>query len=613
MPVIRSLRDRTGTSLIEVLITLVVFLTGMVYVVRMFPGGFVSLRHDENVTAANRLAQSELERLQGRAINLPTGILPWGWDGTAYNVLPLTDPENMDDQDTKGLSMPANFDMYYNTDVNKFRRVLGEYTRIPSPITTNGNVGSIYVLQYSPVMATDVTFASNDNPVLVAGGALRRRWVASGQAVASRLRSFGDYAIDYDEAKIYLRPSTSANPRRFLINYSYWAGSGTSMTLTPVIGVPIIVGPAITSDVSRGYVKIDIPAPTGGLIKAATGFDSIDRASDVLSRQFEQLAVGTAWSTDDPYEFKMIDPYRGVVAFNPSGYSYQEYTARGRQPLVANITYTVLDWHIIREERKLPSVLNSAADQDVKLTLRYIKESGETEEYGGGMYQGLAPNYGLPFDVIAVDVETGLWYTNAAGSVVPGTTRPAMMVDYKGGVIRFDPGFVAIHANDSTKVSPFAGKSFRIFYRAEGDWAVQTYKAYESYQRSYNNGISGLDQRQYFMNGSLLYVAQCNAGGTVTVDFAYTVGNNPQELFASGQVYQINDGSDSSIPPFCADLTSSLRSTYGAGALINVTRVTKVNGVSLGVRVIWRESGRGFSAGRWRKIKLETYLTRSDS
>lgn len=52
-------------------------------VVRMFPGGFAVVKHSEDVTLANRLAQQELERWKGMVGNLPNGILPWGWNETS--------------------------------------------------------------------------------------------------------------------------------------------------------------------------------------------------------------------------------------------------------------------------------------------------------------------------------------------------------------------------------------------------------------------------------------------------------------------------------------------------------------------------------------------------
>lgn len=623
MSLFRRLHSNSGTSLIEVLVTLGIFVTGMVYILRMFPGGFLSIKHSESVTLANRLAQSELERLEGRAANLPSGIVPWCWDGTQFNIMSTVDPDNMGPQPDMG-SYPAGYDPYYFSDVNKFRRVIGETTGIPAPSSTNLNGGSVYVLQFSPILAASFDGKINpDDKVNVYGGNLRRRWIAQG-ASAPKLKTYGEYAIDYDDAMIYVRPFSGTQPRYYLLTYSYWLSDQGSVTLRPATGIRIKVDPVAPSQVNSGNIEIRIPAPGGGYLNAVQGFEGIDRVSDTFAREFVRIAQSGAWDPTDPYEFKLVDPVSGVLAFNPAGYGYEEYTARGKTTLTANIDYTILDWHIIHEERTVPSHINGTdytgtpADLDAKLTLRFLKKTDESDSAPGIPYTGLAPNYGMPFDVMAVDVETGDIYVNSPNQAypdyhyfIPGTSpvRRAMEVNYKDGIIRFDPDFAALKQSDATAQSPFAGKSFRIYYRAEGDWAIQTYKAYDVMQRSYS---PSLDQRQFYLDGSNVYFQKCCAGTTMAVDFAYQVAGNPQEVFASGQVFDVSTSTGAY--NLCSlDLTSKLSASYPPGTQFVITRISRVYGVSMGVRVVWRESGRGFTSGRWRKVGLETYLTRPGS
>lgn len=621
MSIVRRVHGRSGTSLIEVLVTLVIFLVGMVSVIRMFPGGFISLRHDENVTLANRLAQSELERLQGRAGNLPSGILPWGWDGAAYNILSKLDPEDLGDQPRPetGVWPPPTLSLYYATDVNKFRRVLGESTKIPVPAGAAWTGGSVYVLGFSPIMWTE------GDPIKVCGGAMRRRWIGNTYTPAmleARLRTNADYAIDYDDAKLYLWPFPGTAARMYLLSYSYWqlvVGAETPVMLKSA-SVSITVPAPTDVEKAQGFIEINIPAPDlpdgspGGLLTAVSGFEGIDNTSDSLAREFDQIAPTAPWSANDPYQYKVWDYVAGVLVFNPIGYGKEEYTARGKEPLTANIDYTVLDWHIIKEERRIPDFIDSPADLDAKLTLRFIKQTRESQEFGGTTYAGLAPTptYGLTYDVMAVDIDTGLWYTNDPSSLVPGTTdRPAMQVNYKEGIIRFDPGYWAEYlANGTSTQCPFRGKTFRIYYRCDGDWAVYTYKAYDVFRRSY--GIP-LDYRQYYFHSGNLYFARCNAGSSVAVDCAYRVGASTQDIFASGQVFQISQDTDPGQGLCYVDLVGKLQEVHGSGAVINITRISKVYGVSIGVRVAWREAGRGFQQGRWRKVDLQTYLTRSSN
>jgi len=612
----RHVRGDAGISLVEVLVTIVIFLVGIVAVIRMFPSGFLSLKHSESYTLANRLAQAELERLQGRAANIPSGILSWAWDGAAFNIASLISPDDMGEQDHTGITPwpPPGIKLNYLTDVNKFRRIEGERTTIPAPIqTTRWDVASVYVVGFSPMMWHVL------NPVRVYGGPMRRRWlprVYDDAAILARLRTAADYAIDYDDGKLYLKVFPGNNTRMYWLSYSYWEGvSTTEMSLKPA-KVSILVGPADDTVKARGFFEIDIPAPNppfpdGTLVKSVSGFESIDNGSDTLARQFRDLTFGGRWSNDDPYEFKVVDRLAGTLGFNPIGYGYEEYTARGKEALTANVDYTVLDWHIIREERRVSDIINSPTDLDAKLTLRFIKESGQSQEPDGSNYAGLAPDSGLRFDVMAVDLDAGEWYTTRADSVVPGTNpqRPAMEVDYKEGIIHFDPGFWKIKTADPGARSPFQGKTFKIYYRAEGEWAVQTYKSYDIFRRTYGVGVNNF---QYYFQDGLVHFAPCNAGTSVALDYAYMLPKQP-EVFISGQVYEISKDNvfgTGGNQTFYIDLGDKVRQLYGPTAA--VTRISRIYGVSVGVRVVWRESGRlGFAPGGWRKVELQTYLTRS--
>lgn len=72
--ILGRLQNRRGTSLIEILTTLVILVIGILSVARMFSGGFVVMKRSENITLASRLAEGEFERLRARAVNLPLGI-----------------------------------------------------------------------------------------------------------------------------------------------------------------------------------------------------------------------------------------------------------------------------------------------------------------------------------------------------------------------------------------------------------------------------------------------------------------------------------------------------------------------------------------------------------
>ncbi len=266
-------------------------------------------------------------------------------------------------------------------------------------------------------------------------------------------------------------------------------------------------------------------------------------------------------------------------------------------PLTAYIDYDVLDWHIIREDRRVADQISGPMDPslEVKLTLRFMKKRGETREFDGSTYMGLAPDppYNLGYDVLAVDLETGAWYSEQHEEELSG--EPAMQVNYKEGAIRFHPNL--------------QGRTFRIYYRVEDDWAVQVFKAYSTYRRSYN---LNLDHRQYYYDSALgrLYFPRCYAGSTIAVDYSYRVatsGGDYRNCTVAGDSFQISEATGLGGKCY-VDLREKLVTLHD-GATVEIIDITKVQGVSTGARVIWREGGRGLRAGRWKKVDLQTYLT----
>lgn len=603
-----------GTSLIEVLVALVIFVVGILSVVRMFPGGFLTIKHSENVTQADRLAQAELERWRNRAANLPAAILPWGWDAAAatYTVIPDTDPDDLYE------SLPGI--PYPHYDANRFRRIHAEATKIPVPSSNDWGYGSVYVLAFTPVYWT--VNANDGNSIEVYSGPMRRRPIPRSLAYL-RIGSYSQYAIDYDDrdgtteqAVIYLRPASY--PRKYVISYSYWRSSGSTQLpeLVSVVSDSINVPPGNLSD---RYQAVDIPAPGGGagLLRDTPGFLGIDRGSESLHRGFRDLTLvsNPTWNPDDPYEYMVkwddrVGYASGVLLFNPYGYGYEEQTARGKEPLTAYIDYTVLDWHIIAEEREV-------TDGTAKLTLRFLKQIGQSHEYNGQPYPGLSPDLTgpsdpvlpLPYNVVAVDLDTGKTYTDPW----TGGGAPPLQVNYKDGIVRF--------GNDPDTGQPLTGHSFRIHYMAEGDWALQPFKPFEVYRRTPAQPPS---YREYFAGNDRIYFSQCYAGCTVALDLTFTA-NQPQgasvQRTITGDSYQISKEYVTIggrrlcwIAPFGAAgsmLPERITNQYPAGTTFRIDSVSNVYGVSMGAKVIWRNPGRGFKAGRWKSRELQTCLVRA--
>src|SRR4051812_24191429 len=67
---------RSGTSLVEILVVIVVFLVGILAIVQVFPGGFRVLSTTQKNTIATALGRAMIETLKNNADQLPEAISP---------------------------------------------------------------------------------------------------------------------------------------------------------------------------------------------------------------------------------------------------------------------------------------------------------------------------------------------------------------------------------------------------------------------------------------------------------------------------------------------------------------------------------------------------------
>ena len=342
---------QAGISLVEVLVVIVILAVGIFSVVRLFPPGFLINKQTEDATRAARLGEQAAEKYRISSINLPDAIIPVRYDtGTGQFVVDnTTTPDDLSDLPPEtGNQFPWS---HYYSDVNKFRRVIGESVRIPLASPTSAGRGSIYLLQSGPFM--DVQWPNQTRGIFVQGSALIRSsdpTAIVGNSPSTFLTSPANYAVDYSSKKIAFFPS--AYTRQFLITFSYYDNSAAGRVNTVVDQV--INVPANLDDPNTAWLPITVP-----------GNSEIVQYSDSVGRRFREIPVPVfpappLWS-NDPYEFFVYSPTVGslgnvgVLAFNPIGRDYTEFTASGSQPLTARIDYDVLDWHIIREERAMPA------------------------------------------------------------------------------------------------------------------------------------------------------------------------------------------------------------------------------------------------------------------
>ena len=699
----RGRRATRGASLIEIMVVLVILLIGVFLAIRIFPTGFGILRANENRTLATRLAQQLLGNVRGDQSNLPQGVLfaYWGKDSNGNLVqrfVTCRDNDNLDPYNpvlnAKGedsctdAATPATANAYFS-DLNKYRFIKGEGVKVPLPTATSFGSGSVYTVKFGPIYidpaygdSTKGPDLTNSNEVTTynsylaaRGGALTGYTVqsggagtstgASGNYVAGYLQNQNTYLIDLGDdgtdAEIMFAPRYATNPARtyavrsFEIEFSYLNENET----------------AGTASTSQGTATVTVNDLTGGqptwqpIVFSGGNAKNIVPGSVVVTRLFTRIPSGQAFDAYDPYEFKLLTTnildntgnatnYAniGQVAFNPAGANYSENTPYGQRPFQAYLDYAVLDWHIIHEDREVPSTNSGVSGLiPVHTTLSNLKRAGDAETDALGnptTYPGLYGNAAATTNTSTDSLQVfDLSRAGAAAQLIPGdynggnpSAADLQNADYfvdddpRGGTYR--TGTIYVNTNNNRVRS---GTQLRILYKADGDWAVSLQKAYWECKQEYDTtttpapkprptvGVAanfGKDVDPITKKARLWFgKAELNRSFTATIEYK-TVDSNGNNVVTRLQPIQFTvdrDGNTASTPGpddfkyaflYVDDIVPlSARADFGkavnSGDVNAWSVVGPATGTSVKTRVIWRDNNS--TANRWRVQDMDTYLT----
>jgi len=604
------LKQRRGTSLVEILAAMAILLLGILAIIQVFPGGFTSILYGRSVSQAQMLTRGMIEAAGVRYAEMPSGVIAMDPSTGFPNPLVAVKEDLGDYPQSPNVLPDPRF-----SDVNKARRVIGETTKIPPPSTNSpympvsGAAGerlpvSPFILNFSPIYSVTPTKASQG--VLVYSGTPLNRIVYQGTPDATTLASIDlfSYGIDYSNARLYF--SSVNYPRIFRIQYSFRVAAGAD---------------GFAREFSRPGAEIAIPANVASFDLPLPAQAQLEQESDQVFRGFRLLGPNEPFSAD-PYEYKVLNRVVGVIGFNPLGAAVQSAGAMA-QPLTAKIDYDVDDWHIIREDRQI----SASPPFAVKLALNGIEKIGAMDEhqerYNGLMrdYPGdrLAPDT-HDIDLLVVDMDTGLTIdsrtlqradreTEVAGNDLNGE------INYLDGAITFrDQVSWTLPAAGGPAGSPesIAGKHLRIYYRTPQNWALQFTKAFDRYVPRDIQDINSLGYGEYSQGTQgYLFFPVADQGGAVLVDYTWQhrVGNQVILRTETGEYHQI---SDPTLPESPQNLFGSpvpywwtvLDGAHRPDAVDGSVRVLRVRGVSVRARAIWREGT------RWRRLDLDSYVGR---
>jgi type II secretory pathway pseudopilin PulG len=645
-----SVRGRRGTTLIEILVVIVIFLVGILAVVQIFPRGFRILFNSRNNSMSTALAQDFQERLQARPDELPEEVLPIAFNGTANVLLPDWDPNNLGpvagSMNQAGHLISNGVDIGYwplASGANVFRRILGESHVIPAPRAVGSLDGGVLVLPLGPI-----DFGANPFFAVYGPDLTRQPGIPNpNKQRTSPDQAFFDVRDPVADFQYFaqLIPSGSADifvpagptPRSYRIRFSGYVAVGGGFAHRDFIGsfaVPATTqGSVDGTTMNYPVFEADIGQVVGASL-ASVDYDSIRVARNfVLLPTNQNFDDGQGGNALDPYEVKLIDSKLGVLLFNPGAYNAYIDTPGGRQPLTARCDYDVFDWRVLHDEFRIPDDATARVQLSVGSLVTSTTQGPDGISTPGIMPLETSPTSASNDDHFAlVDMDTGGLYFESRTGI------PLITLDKTLGIVTLqdaDSSRAGIQAwlllpDGTTTEVDAAGRAVRALYMSRGEWAVQMLKAASSYSVSPTRPTVG----EYYVGGTdpgvggspvRIYFPRMDNGQKVSIDELYYIrsgDNQPRTISGQEFVVRFPRTSDGVGLP-CIDITDIDPQAISVDTQTYGTAAKGVKGASIMTRVTWNPDAFHLSSGeniskldQWgrgtRHSTTETFLERGE-
>ena len=671
----RRATRRRGTSLVELLVVIVVFLIGILAVAQIFPGGFRILTQTRERSLATTVARAESERLKARPDLLPEAILPSRIERVGGALVSVTDDGKSPNEfaptavgiDQSGNAIGPGGETLGPwgrlSGPNTFRRIVGEThpvgaPRFLSPFNNQGAFGGLVTVQFGPI---DLDPA-NPQTLAVYGRDMAQRIGAVPASPTDVPREYEYVLTDpFTSDAVVTLPAPqdpAANPAQYHLAMAVYLNEG---------------GTVVRREIELLNDAIVLPAPIGqrtyrldsiaGIVPAGTTLVGVEPDSLRIARTFRLLPAATPFSVRggatgvDPYEYKIVNAQLGVFLFNPEGYArFEQRPGEARRPFAARFNYDVYDWRILHEDFRIPAekydglAATDATPSSVRLPITPIKTNSDPNADGTqsmGFESLLASRNGYDPSItsdpassyfILLDLETGgLFYETYSG-------RRLIDVNKSSGRVRFLNSDTAAGAElkgwlylpDGTSVQvPLANRAVRAFYGTRKDWAVQVLRAPARYTRFVPTMGSPVPvSGTYYVGGTdatlgglstRLYFSPSEAGRKVSVGRINYFTAAGRQTFEGGDfVLRYAAGSDSIASPLPS---IDIADIDGAATTLDASLpAAAVKGASVLVRVFHNEGN--FRLGpdaatnlnqafqrylqQWRVDRKETFLSDGD-
>jgi len=534
---------RRGTSLVEVLVVIVVFLIGILAIAQIFPGGFRVLANTRAISVGTTLSSSELRRVQASG-QMPEMVIPVLYQSLGGQATVIADPNRTEDNlGPEGQAITQDGDVLdssgndlgrwtYLSGLNNIRRIIGEGRVVPPPGIIGNDRGGLFLLEFAPIVYN--TNAAYLN-LFVYGNDMERTMgnpepVLQGTAVLP-FRYYLDVSTPSDPV-LYIPQDPSRAHNFKLVLTAYINSSGVIIQRSYVALPPISVGGAGAPD---PYQAVHIaPLVTG----PGETLNSIDPDSVKLARVYDQ--VGTF--TNDPYQYKLLDQSLGIILVNGAAFNVIQRTSTGKEvPLEVRADYDVYDWRILKEDFRVPD----NGPYEYRLRLQNIKHRNG---YEADMKPFVGLNVKVPDetgsstsleqrDIIIMDLQTGGLYS-----------KRAFTINYSTGVITFKDGdnnpanglqvgLMYPGTYTPTTVNA-AGRSVRIFYMAQGEWGSQLLKAPDEY--TFTQSATPAPGACFVpTSGNIIRFPVADVNKTITIDELWYIGGDGQRHLSRGHAFVV--------------------------------------------------------------------------
>jgi len=672
----RKLSRIGGTTLIEVLVVIVVFLVGILAIAQIFPGGIKILNRARNNSVALAMARSALATLQSRPDSVPEAILPIRYQLILGVYTPVVDSTMSSTEYTpaasgigqNGIVPESNRPWQLTSGPNVFRRVIGESHRITAPKwltpgTPTGTdlFGCFSLLELGPPDHTNGVQLPGQ--LLIYGRDMFRR-MAKGTADYVGLRDY-EYGVGNSDSNLIeiafpASATVNGNFRVSLTATINSAGNIFTRTLTSQI---VSIGTS-----ANGYIVVPVSAIPGVLNPGET-LVNVEVNSLRIARLFRETALASAWDPNEQFTYQVVNPLIGEVMFNPALYGkYEERAGTTRQPYVARIDYDVRDWRILHEDFRISTSSPAGLPKVLKLAIPSLRTNSVKGPDGISAPTHAAtppspwyPNQGME-DIYCYNNTqyAGANTTDADNILVIDVATGAQILETYNGqkTMRIDKsnGYITLFDVDNddtnglsqmvgtyggTVLTNVTGRVLRVYYMGREEWAVQIARNPDHYDFTYLAPGAG----QYYVGGSgalngsatRVYFPAMDANRKVAIGkirYMWNDGGTPREATLNGAEFQIRYRQGDSItqPLPSIDLldinpnalnivqdTASVESrAYSVSDVRGVSVLAKVffnNGAfNLGANITTNlNTGFGNWAKEWSVTTKETYLHRGDA